>query len=54
MLFNLDFAKGWRKCIQHFIQHRKLSMLDEMLDAFESFQNKKIKKKKKIMLDDVG
>ena len=25
---------GWCKCIQHFIQHWKFSMLDEMLDAF--------------------
>ena len=30
-------------------------MLDEMLDAFESFQNlEKNKKDKKIMLDDIG
>ena len=41
--------KGRRKCIQHFIQHRKFSMLDEVLDAFESFQNLEKYKKKKII-----
>ena len=44
--------KGRRKCIQHFIQHRKCSMLNEMLDAFESFQN--LEKNKKEEKNHVG
>ena len=47
--------KGRHRCIQHFIQHREFSMLDEMLGAFESFQNlEKNKKEEKIILDDAG
>ena len=41
------FTKDRRKCIQHFIQHQKLSMLDEILDAFESFQNLEKNKEEK-------
>ena len=40
--------KGRLKCIQHFIQHRKFFMLDEMLDAFEMSEIfKKIQKEEK-------
>ena len=47
--------KGRRKCIQHFIQHCKFWMLDEMLDALRAYKiYKKRKKKTKIVLDDVG
>ena len=31
--FFLNFETS-QKCIQHFIQHQKFTMLDEMLDSF--------------------
>ena len=43
---------GRIKCIQYFIQHQKFSMLDEMLDAFEGFQN--LEKNKKEEKNHVG
>ena len=38
-------AKGLSKPVQHFIQHHKNAMLDEMLDWFASLQNFQILKK---------
>ena len=33
-----EFSKGLVKSIQHFIQHNKKAMLDEMLDRFNRTQ----------------
>ena len=33
-----EFSKGLVKSIQHFIQHKKKAMLDEMLDRFNRTQ----------------